>query len=118
MRRLSTSERLANGRGSWKLRASPKCVRLCAGAPSMTFPSKRTVPVSLCNVPQMQLTSVLLPEPLGPMRPNRSPGATSRSMPSSAMKPPKRLERPLTWSSGLMPSPDDGSAVAVDHKAP
>ena len=36
-----------------------------------------TLPVSFCNVPQMQLTSVLLPEPFGPIRPSRSPGCTS-----------------------------------------
>ena len=62
-----------NGRGSWKLRASPMCVRRCAGSPSSAWPAKRTLPVSLCSVPQTQLTSVLLPEPLGPIRPSRSP---------------------------------------------
>ncbi len=34
------------------------------------------VPVSLCSVPHMQLTSVDLPEPFGPIRPSRSPRAT------------------------------------------
>ena len=66
-------------------------VRWCAGSPSILRPSKVTLPVSFCSVPQMQLTSVDLPEPFGPIRPSRSPGATSRSMPSSATKPPKRL---------------------------
>ena len=96
MRRLSITDRLMNGRGSWKLRASPMCVRRCAARPSSAWPAKCTVPVSLCSVPHTQLTSVLLPEPLGPIRPRRSPGCTSRSMPSSATKPPKRLDRPLT----------------------
>ena len=50
----------------------------------------------------MQLTSVDLPEPLGPISPTRSPRATARSMPSSATKPPKRLPRPCTSSSGAV----------------
>ena len=39
-------------------------------------PSKSTLPASLCSVPQMQLTRVLLPEPFGPIRPSRSPCST------------------------------------------
>ena len=69
MRRFSASDRLANGRGSWKLRARPQRVRWCAGSPSSVSPAKRTLPVSLCKVPQMQLTRVDLPEPFGPIRP-------------------------------------------------
>ena len=34
MRRFSASDRLAKGRGSWKLRASPSRVRWCADSPS------------------------------------------------------------------------------------
>ena len=66
---FSATLMLANGRGSWKLRASPRRVRWCAISPSIFSPAKMTLPVSLCSVPQMQLTSVLLPEPLGPIRP-------------------------------------------------
>ena len=88
---FSATLMLMNGRGSWKLRASPRRVRSCAISPSMFSPAKMTLPVSLRSVPQMQLTSVLLPEPLGPIRPTRSPSATARSTPSSATKPPKRL---------------------------
>ena len=74
MRRLSATDMLWNGRGSWKLRASPRWVRSMRRQAVESRPSKRTVPVSLCSVPQMQLTSVLLPEPFGPIRPSRSPG--------------------------------------------
>ena len=72
---------------------SPSRVRACAGSPSRPRPSKRTVPVSLASVPHRQLTSVLLPEPFGPMRPRRSPALTVSEIPSSATKPPKRLPR-------------------------
>ena len=65
---------LVNGRGNWKLRARPRRVRSCAVRPSSVRPAKRTLPVSWRSVPQMQFTSVLLPEPFGPIRPTRSPG--------------------------------------------
>ena len=88
------------GRGSWKLRARPRRVRWCAGRPSMS-PGRRSARCrrrrAACR--EMQLTSVVLPEPFGPIRPSRSPGCTSRSTPSSATKPPKRLLSPLTSSS-------------------
>src|SRR5580698_214397 len=63
--------------------------------PSTGPPSKRTEPCSFCRVPQMQLTSVLLPEPFGPISPSRSPFATESEIFSSATKPPKRLPRLL-----------------------
>src|SRR5216117_3824148 len=56
---------------------------------------KSTLVNCICGT-QMQLTSVLLPDPFGPIRPSRSPGCTSSAMPSSATKPPKRLPRPST----------------------
>src|SRR5512136_2106717 len=64
----------------------------------MSRPSKRMPPSSFLSVPAMQLTSVLLPEPLGPIRPTRSPGPTAKSTPSSAVKPPNRLMTPDTSS--------------------
>ena len=89
-----------NGRGNWKLLAMPRCVRSWAARPSKAWPSKRTVPLSLRNVPHMQLTSVDLPEPFGPISPTRSPGCTDRLMSSNATNPPKRLPRFSTTSRG------------------
>src|SRR6476619_779520 len=82
----------------------PRRVRSWVRSPSTDSPAKRTLPVSLVSVPQMQLTSVDLPEPFGPIKPTRSPSCTVRSIPSSATKPPKRLLNPLTSSSGIFPS--------------
>src|SRR5690349_10393279 len=87
---------LAKGLGIWKLRARPRRMRLCAAYLQISRPSKRMLPVSFLSVPAMQLTSVLLPEPLGPIRPTRSPCRTVKSTPSSAVKPPKRLVTPDT----------------------
>src|SRR5215210_1536235 len=39
----------------------------------------------------------LLPAPLGPRKPNASPRLTSRSIPSTATRSPKRLTRPRAW---------------------
>ena len=44
----------------------------------------------------------VLPAPLGPRKPNDSPGATSKSMASTAVKAPKRLVRPRAWMSEVV----------------
>ena len=41
-----------------------------------------------------------LPAPLGPSSPNDSPGGTSKSIPSTAVKSPNRLVRPLAAMTG------------------
>ena len=112
-RRFSASVIVANGRGNWKLRARPSRVRSCAAIPSSFRPANRTLPLSLRSVPQMQFTSVLLPEPLGPTRPTRSPCCTASSISASAMNPPKRLPTPLTSSNApsLIAIPAGGACV-------
>src|SRR5262245_29508636 len=44
-------------------------------------------------MPVSRLTSVVLPAPLGPIRPRISPGATEKSTALVATSPPKRLDR-------------------------
>src|SRR3981081_2535164 len=46
----------------------------------------------------MRFTSVVLPAPFGPMRPNASPGGITRSTAFTATTPPKRLVRPAASS--------------------
>src|SRR5262249_55904041 len=48
----------------------------------------------------MALKQVVLPAPLGPMRPKIWPGSMSKETASSAVRPPKRMVRPSTESSG------------------
>ena len=43
---------------------------------------------------------LVLPAPLGPRKPKLSPGATSKSMASTAVKTPNRLVSPRAWMSG------------------
>src|SRR6266852_7674363 len=113
MHRLSSTVMLAKGLGIWKLRASPRRMRLCAACPPMSSPSKRMLPSSFLSVPAMQLTSVLLPEPFGPMRPTRSPGRTMKSTRSSAVKPPTLLVTPETSSSASLIVEDYGADCPV-----
>ena len=41
----------------------------------------------------------VLPAPFGPRKPNDSPGATSKSIASTAVNAPKRFVRPRAWIS-------------------
>ncbi len=93
---------LENGRGIWKLRAMPRRVRWYAGSVEMFSPAKVIVPASLRSAPETQLMSVVLPEPFGPIRPKRSPGATAMLTSVSAAKPPKCLETRSTLSRGSL----------------
>src|SRR3989449_11387566 len=76
----------------------------------MSRPSKRIRPPSVARAPDTQLMSVVLPEPFGPIRPNRSPALTWSVTRSSARKPPKRLVRPSTSSSVVAMSPTSPSS--------
>ena len=87
---------LWNGRGTWKLRAMPLRVRWYAGRREISLPSNSIEPPSWRSDPEMQLMSVVLPEPFGPIRPKRSPGAMARLTSDSAVKPPKCFETPFT----------------------
>ena len=71
--RFSSTVMLLNGRGIWKLRAMPRRARRCGGSWVMSSPQNTTLPACGRSAPEMQLISVVLPEPFGPIRPNRSP---------------------------------------------
>jgi hypothetical protein len=57
----------------------------------MSWSLKRMVPEVGVRAPEMQLKQVVLPEPLGPMRPRISPCFTSKETAFSAVKPPNCL---------------------------
>ena len=62
---------------------------LIGGQPGDLSPSNAIEPPSFRSEPEMQLMSVVLPEPFGPIRPKRSPRAISTLTSDSAVKPPK-----------------------------
>src|SRR5499433_969012 len=101
MCRFSSTLMLVKGLGIWKLRTMPSRVRRCAGKPARSCPSKRMRPPSEARAPEMQLMRVVLPEPLGPINPKRSPGFTWRLTRLRAVKPPKRLITACTSRRGV-----------------
>src|SRR5216684_1929516 len=98
---LSSSDSLRNGRGIWKVRANPRRQITCAGCPAISAPPKTIEPLLGRSAPAIRLKIVLLPEPLGPMRPRISPCRTSNDTWLTARKPPKRFDRALTASTFL-----------------
>src|SRR5258708_13628818 len=79
--------------------------RLAGGSWVMSSPSTRTRPPSGRSNPATTLSSVVLPEPLGPRMVKSSPGAMSSDTPSSATTSPKRRVSPSTLSSPALAAP-------------
>ena len=72
----------------WKVRIRPR--RAISGTRSreISRPSKRIEPPSIGWVPTIELNSVVLPEPFGPIRPTIWPSPTVRLTLSLATTPP------------------------------
>ena len=98
---LSSTDRLANSRMFWKVRAMP-CV---AGSGAAAGRASRRRRSGCCRRrpatrPVMTLNSVDLPEPFGPITATTPPAGTVMSTAFSATRPPKRTVTPLTSSAG------------------
>src|SRR4029450_5229447 len=119
---------LANGWVIWKVRTIPAAQMRWGGKPVRSWPLKAPLPASGAWKPAMAANSVVLPAPLGPIRPTISPWCTSSDAWSTALRPPNDLERPRTSSMGG-PSPEQAHQAirqtrddqhqhdAVDHEA-
>ena len=71
---FSRTDSLRNGRGIWKVRASPRRQISLGGRPPICSPSSRDrAGRSARTAPAITLKVVLLPDPLGPIRPRISP---------------------------------------------
>ena len=84
----------------WKVRPMPMPAIWCVGVLVIDLPSNRMSPAWYWYSRLRQLNSVVLPAPLGPIRPQMSPFFTSKLTPSSATMPPKRTVTPRTLSKG------------------
>ncbi len=94
-RTLSRTLSVLNVSSRWNVRPMPSRARWCGLIVVMSLPSSTTVPpVGGCR-PVMTLNRVVLPAPLGPMRPVTSFSGTSMVTAARAWRPPKRTE---TWS--------------------
>src|SRR5207249_3644549 len=92
----------AKGRVIWNVRARPRRQIACGGSPTMERSPKRTSPASGARNPERRLKTVVLPAPFGPMSPSISPGATVRSRPATARRPPKLRDNPRASSRAVM----------------
>src|SRR5437763_2004543 len=91
----------------WNVRAIPAFVTWWGLRPTIGLPSSRISPEVGTSSPVTRLKNVVLPAPLGPMRPWIWPVATVRSTPSRAASPPNRLVSLRTSSRGTLPAPSE-----------
>src|SRR5713226_10229710 len=77
----------------------PRAAMRLGGSPSIRSPPSTMRPRDGRNRPEMTLSSVVLPAPLGPIRPCTSPAETWTAAPSSARTPPKLRSSSSTESS-------------------
>src|SRR5690242_21843167 len=73
-------------------------------------PARWISPPSGERKPAIRLSVVVLPQPLGPSRVTNSPGATVRSMASTAVVAPKRLASPRSCSA------DSATALLLEQE--
>src|SRR5712664_784535 len=106
---FSRIESLRNGRGIWKVRASPRWQIASGVRPAISSPLNRMEPAVAASAPEMQLKQVVLPDPLGPISPRISPSFTSKETAFSAVKPPNCLVSRSTVSTR---GPRGGGAAA------
>src|SRR5207247_3529556 len=105
---FSRMDSFRNGRGIWKVRATPRWQIASGVRPPISSPRNLMEPPEGGRAPETQLKQVVLPDPLGPMSPRISPGFTSKVMPWRARNPPKRLVRPETFSTDAATAPAGG----------
>lgn len=95
---FSTTRMSANMRMFWKVRATPRLVRSQVGNSSSGSSRRRIDPAVAGSTPEIMLKSVVLPAPLGPMRPWTVFSCTWKVTPSTASKPPNCFVSPSTSS--------------------
>ena len=77
-----------NASSRWKVRPIPRLARRCTGIRVTLRPSKRTLPwVGRCS-PVITLKQVVLPAPLGPIRPVIRPASATKEAWLTAVTPP------------------------------
>src|SRR6267142_1458082 len=83
-----------NSAVAWNVRAMPRRQISDGRSPEIRSRLKRISPAVRGMTPVIRLKTVLLPAPLGPMRPWIEPGATVMERSATACRPPKRRETP------------------------
>src|SRR4030095_4808654 len=96
----------------WNLRLMPARARAAGEACEISWPPNVTVPDVGISAPATHFISVLLPEPLGPIRPWNSFSATVRSAPFRAVSLPKILIRPRASRRAMIALPRRPAEIA------
>src|ERR687894_409459 len=94
---------------SWKVRTTPSRATWCGASMPSGRPSNDHVPVLGWSNPVSRLNSVVLPAPLGPIRPVMPPRCTSRWSTDTAVRPPNVRVTPSTTMAG------SGLATPTSH---
>ncbi|KRF33623.1 hypothetical protein ASG83_06885 [Yonghaparkia sp. Soil809] len=68
----------------WKVRPTPIRARRAVDMVVTSLPKRWTAPAVGVTSPAIILNSVVLPAPFGPITPKRSPGSSTREIPSTA----------------------------------
>src|SRR5690348_2939045 len=101
---FSATLRLAKSRDPWKVRWIPRRDRRLAFSLLTSTPSTQTVPDTRARNPLSASSRVVLPAPLGPIRPTISPTSTRMLTSVSARTPPRNTSMsrhssaPVLWS--------------------
>ena len=116
--RFSNTVRSVNTLEIWKVRPMPSAVRRFSARVEMSRPNSSTRPDVACIVPAMQLNSVVLPAPFGPISARRSPLATASEASSTARRPPNTFESRSTRIAGSLMRPLRGFPRASASRGP
>src|SRR5262249_52959200 len=114
-RTLSNTEGSGNSCGFWKLFTTPRPAMMSGRSAWISRPFQITLPEVGGRSPAIILSSVVLPEPLGPMMPRISPGRTVKETAATATRPAKRLLRARTSSATTGPPRAEGAHDAPRH---
>src|ERR1700722_13521562 len=115
---LSTTVIESTSGGFWKLHPIPSTPRRAADTALIALPRNSSCPVVCRRTrPEIALSSVLLPAPLGPTTATSSRDPTAVGTSDRALTPPKATERSTSLSSGATMSVDIARhhQIAVDE---
>src|SRR5918996_1084127 len=113
--RFSSAVTVENTRGFWKVRVTPWATTSRLERPLRSWSPMRTVPLSGFTAPLSRFRVVVLPDPLGPIRPRMVPGSTVKATSATAWRPPNRLLSPVTRrlpASATLPPPTPSGLLA------
>ena len=117
---FSTTVMSSNVTGTWKVRAMPSLAWASGLARVTSWSRKRIVPAVGSASPARQLKKVLLPAPLGPIRPTISPsrhvevGAIHRAEGAERLDDAARLKEHAAPSVSVSVLPEGGDAAGLE----